>query len=133
MSLRVMPNAVVLFCLFSLYSISQKFNGKGRWNFFTVSSAYTFCLWVTKRCRLSWLTNSALPYRARMRGEGCGGGGSRSLPMSTAVHTEPKINFGDLTLYSTNFFCQYKENGHRAVSFICTSMEGTLYSGYFSG
>jgi hypothetical protein len=38
---------------------------------------------VTKRCRLSSLTNSALVIRVQMRGEG-GDAGYR--PMSTAVH-----------------------------------------------
>jgi hypothetical protein len=42
---------------------------------------------VTKRCRLSLLTNSALVYEPK-----CGGGGevAGSQPMSTAVHMEPK-------------------------------------------
>ncbi len=41
---------------------------------------------VTKRCRLSWRTNSALVYQLK-----CGGGELRgSQPMSTAVHMEPK-------------------------------------------
>ncbi len=42
---------------------------------------------VTKRCRLSWLTNSALVYKPKLRGEG---GSCGSWPMSTAVHMEPK-------------------------------------------
>jgi hypothetical protein len=37
---------------------------------------------VTKRCRLSLLTNSALVIRVQMRGEG---GVAGSQPMSTAV------------------------------------------------
>jgi hypothetical protein len=53
---------------------------------------------VTERCRLSWLTNSALVC-APMRGEG--GPVAGSQPMSTAVHRSPKINFGYLTLYLT--------------------------------
>ncbi len=40
---------------------------------------------VTKRCRLSWLTNSALVYEPKCRGIGRG-----SQPMSAAVHMEPK-------------------------------------------
>ncbi len=39
---------------------------------------------VTKRCRLSLLTNSALVMRVQMRGEGEGVAGSQ--PMNTAVH-----------------------------------------------
>jgi hypothetical protein len=43
---------------------------------------------VTKRCRLSWLTNSALVYHEPK----CGGVGVvGSQPMSTAVHMEPKF------------------------------------------
>ncbi len=41
---------------------------------------------VTKRCRLSWLTNSALVYEPKCGGERVAG----SQPMSTAVHMEPK-------------------------------------------
>ncbi len=42
---------------------------------------------ITKRLRLSWLTNSALVYEPECgrRGEVAG-----SQPMSTAVHMEPK-------------------------------------------
>ncbi len=53
---------------------------------------------VTKRCRLFWLSNSALVLYsiwAQMRGvDGC-----RVQPMSTAVHHAhgAQINFGDLT------------------------------------
>ncbi len=42
---------------------------------------------VTKRCRLSWPTNSALVYEPK-----CGGGGGGvavSQPMSTALHRSP--------------------------------------------
>ncbi len=40
---------------------------------------------VTKRCRLSWLTNNALAYEPK-----CGRGGlAGSQPMSTAVHRSP--------------------------------------------
>ncbi len=48
---------------------------------------------VTKRCRLSWLTNSSLAYEPK-----CGGGGrvAGAQPLSTAVH-KTGINFGDLT------------------------------------
>jgi hypothetical protein len=58
---------------------------------------------VTKRCRLSWLTNSSLLYESK-----CGGGGriAGSQPMSTAVHNAlgAQINFGDLPPYLT-FAC----------------------------
>jgi hypothetical protein len=41
---------------------------------------------VSKRCRLSWLTSSALVYKPK-----CGGWGwvAGSQPMSTAVHRSP--------------------------------------------
>jgi hypothetical protein len=41
-------------------------------------------LGVTKRCRLSWLSNSALVY-----GPNAGGGDAGSQPMSTAVQRSP--------------------------------------------
>jgi hypothetical protein len=44
---------------------------------------------VTKRCRLSWLTNSALVYEPKCGAEGGGGG---SQPISTALPREPKKN-----------------------------------------
>jgi hypothetical protein len=40
---------------------------------------------VTKRCRLSWLTNSALAYSMSPNA-----GGWESQPMSTAVHMKSK-------------------------------------------
>jgi hypothetical protein len=53
---------------------------------------------ITKRCRLSWLTISALVYELK-----CGGWGrvAGSHPMSTAVHMKTIINFRDLTPYLT--------------------------------
>jgi hypothetical protein len=44
---------------------------------------------VTKRCRLSWLTNSTLINEPKC-GWGEGGGGAGSQLMSTAVHIKPK-------------------------------------------
>ncbi len=52
----------------------------------------------TKRCRLSWLTNSALVYEPKCGGEGGSCGVSANEYSSTQ---EPKINFGDLTPYLT--------------------------------
>jgi hypothetical protein len=40
---------------------------------------------LTKTCRLSWLTNSALVYEPKYGGRGVAG----SQPMSTAVHRSP--------------------------------------------
>ncbi len=58
---------------------------------------------VTKRCRLSLLTNSAQQIGVQMR-VGGGGGIAGSQPMSTAVHITwhgAQINFGDLPSYLT--------------------------------
>ncbi len=56
------------------------------------------CIWCiqgyTKRCRLSWLTNSALCIWAQKRGEG------------GRLYTEAYINFGDLAPYLT-YGCIY--------------------------
>ncbi len=53
---------------------------------------------VTKRYRLSWLTNSALLYEPNCGG---GGGGAGSQPMSTNCAHGAQINFEDLTPYWT--------------------------------
>ncbi len=44
---------------------------------------------VTKRCLLSWLTNSTLVYKPKC--EGGGGWIAGSQPMNTAVNKEPKL------------------------------------------
>ncbi len=52
---------------------------------------------ATKRCRLSWLTNSALVYEP-IRGERGGGGGGVSVNSYRYGCTHgAQINFGDLT------------------------------------
>ncbi len=56
---------------------------------------------VAKRCRLSWLTNSALVYEPKTAGGQGEGGFAGSQPMSTAACTGAQINFGDLTPYLT--------------------------------
>ncbi len=53
---------------------------------------------ATQRCRLSWLTNTALAYEPK-----CGGGGELpglSQKMSTAVHMEPTITL-EISTYLT--------------------------------
>jgi hypothetical protein len=45
---------------------------------------------VTRRCRLSSLTNSALVYESKCEGMGGGGGVAGSRLMSAAVHLESK-------------------------------------------
>ncbi len=52
---------------------------------------------VTKRCRRSWLTNSALVYEPK-----CGGRGElRGISQWVQQYTGVEINFGDLTPYLT--------------------------------
>jgi hypothetical protein len=51
---------------------------------------------VTKRCRLSWLTSSALVYETTCRGRGWGRSG-----VSANEYTGAQINFRDLTPYLT--------------------------------
>jgi hypothetical protein len=53
---------------------------------------------ITKSCRLSWLTNSALVYEPKCRG----GGGCRGLSQSVQLYTGAQINFWDLTPFLTN-------------------------------
>ncbi len=57
---------------------------------------------VIERCRLPWLTKSALVYEPKCGGRGVVAG---SQPMSTAVyitrHDGAQINFGDLPPYLT--------------------------------
>ncbi len=53
---------------------------------------------VTKRCRLSWLTNSALVYEPKS-GEG-GGGVTGSQPMSTAVHRSPNKRWRSNSIFN---------------------------------
>ena len=51
---------------------------------------------VTKRCRLSWLTNNALVYEPK-----CGGGGFGASADEYSCAHGAQINFGDLTPYLT--------------------------------
>ncbi len=63
-------------------------------------------LGITKRCRLSWLTNSALVYEPK-RGRGWRGLSQWVQPTSPSLLSEyscvhgAQINFGDLTSYWT--------------------------------
>ncbi len=50
---------------------------------------------VTKRCRLSWLTNGALVYEPKS------GGKLRGLGQCVQLYKGDQINFGDLTPYWT--------------------------------
>ncbi len=53
---------------------------------------------VTKRCRPSWLTNSALAYEPKCGGEG---GSCGVMTEYSCTHAGAQINFGDLTPYLT--------------------------------
>ncbi len=75
-----------------------------------------FCLYciqgVSKRCRLSWLTNSALVYEPKCGGWICG----VSANEYSCAHGA-QINFGDLTPYLTYDFILYSILGiSRALS-----------------
>jgi hypothetical protein len=52
---------------------------------------------VTKRCRLTWLTNSALVYEPNYRGWGVVVG---SQPMSTALHRSPNKLWGSNSIFN---------------------------------
>ncbi len=54
--------------------------------------------WVTKRCRISWLTNSAHVYEPKCGGRG--GGVAGPQPMSTAVHRSPNTRYLTNECYS---------------------------------
>ncbi len=63
---------------------------------------YTIIQAVTKRCRLSWLTNRALVYEPE-----CGGGGDGGVSASANEYScaqGAQINFGDLIPYLTYEF-----------------------------
>jgi hypothetical protein len=67
---------------------------------------------VTKRCRLSWLTNSALVYDPKCL-ERRGGGELRGLSQRVQLYTGAQINLGDLTPYLT---CKCSTPIHEAGS-----------------
>ncbi len=82
--------------------IPSKFHNM-RGNFSPNCAVYTVHQGVTKRCRLSLLTNSALVYLPKCRGWG-GGGCGVSANEGTAVHITchgAQINVGDLPWYLT--------------------------------
>ncbi len=61
----------------------------GAWHKYININIYLLVFWVqgvTQRCRLSWLTNSALVYEPKCGGKG---GVAGSQPMSTDVHIDP--------------------------------------------
>ncbi len=68
---------------------------------------------ITKICRLSWLTNSALIYEPKCGGRGCVAG---SLPMSTSVHRSPNKLWRSNSIFNLCCFQFYWFFG----SFLCT-------------
>ncbi len=60
------------------------------WGGGSISACLDYDQGFTKRCRLSWLTNSSLVYEPKCGG--MGGGGCGAQPISTAVHMEHKFS-----------------------------------------
>ncbi len=72
---------------------SKQVWGRGRGEFSCIYTIfYTVQQGVTKKCRLSWLTNSALVYEPK-----CGGGGAFGVSANEHSAHGAQINFGDLT------------------------------------
>jgi hypothetical protein len=78
---------------------------------------------VTKRCRLFWLTNSALVYEPKCGGQGGGGGVAGSQPMSTTVHMEHKYTLEILTPYLTYGLQHRSSKQNRQKVVFLTSLE----------
>jgi hypothetical protein len=79
---------------------------------------------VTKRCRLSWLTNSALPRISPNAGEG--GELKGSQPMSTAVHKSPNKLWRSNSILN---LCKYKNLAYLHIQeflYTTSSDDGTL-------
>jgi hypothetical protein len=68
------------------------------WNFRTIDGTRE----VTERCRLSFLTNSALVYEPK-----CGGGVAGSQPMNRAVHRRPNKLWRSNSIFN---LCMGKES-----------------------
>jgi hypothetical protein len=90
--------------------------------FFSLCTKITLCLLlismqgVTKRCRLSWLTNSALVYEPK-----CGrwGGGAGSQPMSTVQLCTWSPN--KLWRFNSIFYlCIHGKGSHLHLNETCT-------------
>ncbi len=84
---------------------------------------------VTKRCRLSWLTNSTLVYEPKCGGESWSCGVSANE--YSCAHGA-QINFGDLTPYLT-LPCMFACNGVCSYSPKCPAMlnhESSRYLGF---
>ncbi len=93
-----------------------------------------FCAGVTKRCRLSWLTNSALVYEPK-----CGGseGELRGLSRWVQLYTGAQINFGDLTPYLTygsvhGSSCKGLPKVLSSTNRLTLTMRGSLHLNYWS-
>jgi hypothetical protein len=64
------------------------------------NQSFYFTHGATKRCRLSWLTNSAHVYEPKFGGDG----EFQGLSQEVQLYTEAQINFGDVTPYLTYDF-----------------------------
>ncbi len=66
------------------------------------------CQGVTKRCRLSYLINSALVYEPKCGGRG---GVAGSQPMSTAVHRSPNKLWRSISIFNLWFLLTWRPLG----------------------
>jgi hypothetical protein len=84
---------------------------------------------ITKRCRLSWLTNSAFEYEPK-----CGGRGScRGRPMSTAVHRSPNKLWRSNSIFFTYEVEERMPNEVISALLLCLfAFDGALFQP-FSG
>ncbi len=66
---------------------------------------------VAKRCRLSWLINSALVYEPKRGRRGVAG----SELMSSAVHMEPKLTINVPVVYMVRYKVVLRGDNARAI------------------
>ncbi len=76
---------------------------------------------VRKRCRLSWLTNTALIYKPKCEGRGEVAG---SQPMSTAVHRSPNKLQRSISIFNL-WQCSLRRYNIFSCCFGCSRRPGT--------
>ncbi len=76
------------------------------------------CQGVTKRCRLSWLTNSALVYELKYGGRGEWLG----LSQWVQLYTGAQVNFADLTPYLCNLWIMPTSDTQNYSTIYCIYM-----------
>ncbi len=99
---------------------------------------------VTKRCPLSWLTNSAIVYEPKCGGMGGGGGFAGSQSMSTVElstwspnklwRSNSKINLwvSFLQIWGSEFKYTISQSSHQSASVVCFIMDKGNFSLYCS-